>query len=165
MTVGEALLDLTIWLLGSVIVVGIPIALFVSIWVWCETLGREKPLITFKEFIKLYNANPDKWSVARENNPMLDISRVDRWSKEYVHFKFNYIDFYRYKLWQMQMRRECARQKAQRKYDEAMAALREDVQKLDREIGVEVTVKGKDPRIKALAKDIVDYWNMTRKEK
>ena len=159
MTLGELLLELIVLVFGLVIIVGVPILLIWSLWTWKETLGSEKPWIKFKDFVKLYNADPDRWNIKYRNNPELCTSDVRNWPRTYAYFKFNYIDLYRYKLWKFNMERQNKKQRAQKTYEEAMTALNIDIHQVAQK------PDGKDPRIKALAKDIVDYWNMGRKDK
>lgn len=147
--------------LGAIIialVVGIPIALIYSVWLWTQSLGSEKPWIKFKDFIKLYNASPDKWDIYHDGNPLLRTSPDGQWNKTYVYFKFHYIDYYRYRLWKYNSKRQKQKQRAQKAYVEAMMAL----QQYDE---LKIAPDGKDPRIKALVKDIVNYINEGRKEK
>ena len=151
-------------LLGLVLIfvvfIEMPIAIIYSIWLWVESLDKNKPWIKFKNFISLYNAYPDKWNV-RYDNPECRGVRGSEFYSTSVEFKFNYIDYYRYKWWQRCLNKQKSKDHQRKQCEKAMEILGSDMLSIDQ---VPASDLKKDPRIKALAKDIVDYA-MKRKEK
>lgn len=152
-------------ILFGVIAIAILIALIYSVWAWTKTLGAARPQIKLKDFIKLYNMDKSKWNVG-ENTPRYWKNNDNScFGGAYYYFKFNYIDFYRYKLWKRRLNKQHSKDFQREIYENALKALNADMQQMSQKNGVEIKLDNKDPRVKALAKDIVSYWNESRKEK
>ena len=150
-----------ILILGAIII-GVPIAILFSLIYWGASLGSTKPWIKFDDFIALYNADPRKWDTSHDNPKCRKDDRYDPWGANYVRFKFHYIGYCRYHLWKFMKNRQEAKERQRQEYEKALEVLGVNMQQVIKDQPV---VDSKDPRIKALAKDIVDYWNMGRKDK
>ena len=148
-----------ILILGTIII-GVPIAILFSLIYWGASLGSTKPWIKFDDFVALYNANPQKWDISRDT-PRCATDARDYWGPTYVRFKFHYTGYCRYQLWKFMKNRQKAKECQRQEYEKALEVLGVNMQQIDREPPI---TDRKDPRVKALAKDIVDCA-MKRKEK
>lgn len=143
--------------LGAIIIVllvGIPIALIWSIMEWAYHLESSRPWLKFKDFIMLYEADPDKWNLA-DSVPQCKKNESPHWGWSYIYFKFNYIDFYRYKFWKWNTKRQKNKEYAREQY-EAML----------KEIDVDFGIPYKEKKAAAI-KDLCNYVSeqVRKKEK
>ena len=106
--------------LGAIII-GIPIALIWSIIDWAYTLKSGRPWLKFKEFIKLYNIDSGKWDIGSSTPKCAKVTRP-YWNSDYIYFRLNYIDFYRYKLWKFNRQRQNRKEYARKQCMEALEA-------------------------------------------
>ena len=146
-------------ILFGITAIGIPAALIYSVWLWTRSLGSARPWIKLDDFVKLYNMDKSRWNVSDNTPRYWKKNDHSSFGGEYFYFKFNYIDFYRFKLWKHRLNKQNSKDFQREIYEKALKALNADMQQIDQE------PYGKDPRVKALAKDIVNYWNEGRKEK
>ena len=147
-------------ILICIVFIGMPIAIIYSIWLWVQSLGKEIPWIKFNDFINLYNTYPDKW-IVRDDNPECRGTSSSEWRSSSVEFKFHYIDYYKYRWWLRCLNQQKFKDRQRKQCEKAMEILGSDMLSIDQ---VPASDLKKDPRVKALAKDMVDYA-MKRKEK
>lgn len=114
-------LNALLGLIFGCFLIGIPIALIWSIIDWAVTLKSTRPWLKFKEFIKLYNIDSNKWNIGGATPKCAKVDNA-YWSSDYIYFKLNYIDHYRYKLWKFNHQRQKRKEYARYEYMKALEA-------------------------------------------
>lgn len=132
-----------IWVLFKIVLIAaIIMAVIASFVQWIAQLGKEYPWLKFKDFLNLYNDNPNEWRLCSDGVQYKKPSE-NGWSyySNYICCKFNYIDFVKYKFWMWNTERQNKKKETRTKYEEHANILQANIQKFNQENGIEVVDK------------------------
>lgn len=114
-----------------ILVIMIVIIVFAILYnIWKVNTGSDSQYIKFKTFIAFYNINPERWELSSVfyNN----IKFVTN-SYHYIYYKFNFIDFYRYRHWYKQKKKRDKKQKELQNMNDMIRIVKSDIAKLEAE--------------------------------
>ena len=98
---------------------------------WIHESVSDSQYIKFKTFISFYNINPEHWSFGGlYKNRIFFESYYPRANQIY---KFNFIDYYRFRIWDMQREKKKKKQKELQNISEMIEVIKYDLSQLEEE--------------------------------
>lgn len=82
-------------------------------------------LIKFKSFKSFYNINPCKWELHIDYVNYL--KPAGYYSYDRVKFRFNFIDYYRYRLWKYNLETQKRKAKYYKEYQDVLEEIKKDI--------------------------------------
>ena len=113
------------------LICGVCIILFILPMNWLICLPNNAIYIKFNSFVSFYNINPDRWN--------LDDDSVDFIKQKHfcysncIHYKFHFIDYYRYKHWHKKLIKQEKLQKEINNMNEMIRIVKSDLAKFEEE--------------------------------
>ena len=94
--------------------------------------------IKFKSFVSFYNINPDRWELYDDSIVFRNHTSYSFSGDKYC---FKFIDYYRYKLWKRKKEKYATQVKNNKKYQEMINILKQDIADYEKRNQKEVTEK------------------------
>ena len=82
--------------------------------------------IKFKSFKSFYNINPGKWELHDDYVNYLKLGRY-YYGYDRVKFRFNFIDYYRYRLWKHNLETQKRKAKYYKEYQDVLEEIKKDI--------------------------------------
>lgn len=111
---------------------------------WKHQSFSDSQYIKFKTFISFYNINPEHWSFGDlYKNKIYFESYYPRANQIY---KFNFIDYYRFRIWDKQREKKKKKQKELQNISEMIEVIKYDLSQLEEENQAKMQIAAKNIR-------------------
>ena len=107
-------------IIGVILIAAILFGLIMMIIDYPYYLYGTNP-IKFKSFKSFYNINPCKWELHD------DYVNYRYYSYDRVKFRFNFIDYYRYRLWKHNLETQKRKAKYYKEYQDVLEEIKKDI--------------------------------------